>query len=84
MVCGSALCGGKAYAILEQFFSAYVGTEESQYEKMNGLAQKAYEQKKALHVKTQFSGTRKAPELKGAILEITENNFTPEQLILGV
>lgn len=84
LVCGSALCGGKAYAILEQFFSAYVGTGESQYETMNCLAQKAYGQKKALKVCTQFCGMRKDPALQGAILEITENNFTPEQLILGV
>ena len=84
LICGSALCGGKAYAILETFFSAYVGNGEQQYETMNRLAQKAYEQKSALHVKTQFSGTRKDPELKGSILDITENNFTPEQLILGV
>ena len=84
LICGSALCGGKAYAILETFFSAYVGNGEQQYETMNRLAQKAYEQKSALNVKTQFSGTRKDPELKGSILDITENNFTPEQLILGV
>lgn len=83
LVCGSALCGGKAYAILERFFSAYVG-EGEQYETMNRLAQNAYAQKSPLHVKTQFCGTRKDPALRGAILEINETNFTPEQLILGV
>lgn len=90
LLCGSALCGGKAYSILEKFFSSYAGkiTERAgaQYELMNSLALDAYKSKKktALKVTTSFCGTRSNPNLRGSITEIDETNFTPENLILGV
>ena len=88
LLCGSALCGGKAYSILERFFSKYVAATtnnvSSQYEVMNSLAEKAYSQKEALKVSTQFCGTRANPDLRGAITEISDDNLTPENLILGV
>ena len=88
LLCGSALCGGKAYSILETFFSKYAAVitnnKASQYETMNDLAQKAYSEKRTLRVSTQFCGTRANPDLRGAITEIDDENFTPENLILGV
>ena len=88
LLCGSALCGGKAYAVLENFFSKYAAaitnTVSSQYDIMNDLAQQAYSNRSRLIVSTQFCGTRKDPGLRGAITEIDDKNFTPENMILGV
>lgn len=37
----------------------------------------------SLSVDTRFCGTRREPDIKGAILQITEDNFTPQQLTRG-
>ena len=37
----------------------------------------------SLSVDTRFCGTRCEPDIKGAILQITEDNFTPQQLTRG-
>lgn len=88
MICGSALCGGKAYAILEKFFFEYAKAIDentsSQYEIMNRFAKESYIKKKHLNVFTQFCGTRKNTDLKGSINEISDTNFTPGNLIFGV
>ena len=89
LICGSALCGGYAYAILERFFRSYAtcvgGADKPQYEIMNELALKAYKQgKNALRFQTTFSGTRKDPTLKGGVQGLDEKNFTPENFTLGV
>ena len=86
LLCGSALCGGKAYAILENFFSEYakaLGINEKQYETMNALAQKAYEKGEVLKVLPLFCGTRENPELRGSVADISDFNFTPGNLVLG-
>ena len=95
---GASLCGGRAYAILEKFFREYAaaagcaaGSQSdaggpnaagSQYEIMSRLAEEAYET--SLIVNTQFQGTRANPEERGSILNISEDNFTPGGLIVGV
>ena len=84
---GSALCGGRAYAILERFFRSYITacgiSETEQYEVMNRLAAKSLESGKYLHVHTQFCGTRNDPSLRGSISGISEELFTPEAMIAG-
>lgn len=88
LLCGSALCGGKAYSLLERFFSTYLAFGKiqsgSQYEVMNELAEKAYKEKNILNVSTLFCGTRKDPKLRGAITNLGEENFSPGALTLGV
>ena len=88
LVSGSALCGGKAYAILENFFSEYaralIGEEHSQYELMNKMVEEAEKSGSPLEVSTLFAGTRNEPEKRGAIYNIDDKNFTPANLILGV
>jgi len=88
LICGSALCGGKSYALLEKFFSEYTektaAKQNSQYEIMNSFAEKAYNEGKPLLVSTLFCGTRKEPSLRGSISGIDDVNFTPGNLILGV
>ncbi|MBR4881895.1 MAG: hypothetical protein IKU19_08165 [Clostridia bacterium] len=88
IVCGCGLCGGYSYELLENFFSAYakaLGIEDNQYKVMDDLAEKAYnEGKEPLFVSTLFKGTRADPDLRGSVTDIGTDNFTPEQLILGV
>ena len=84
---GSTLCAGRAYAILERFFHRYakaLGVEGEQYTLMGKLVQQAEEAAGGLKVKTTFNGTRVNPEVKGSITEINVENFTPENLILGL
>ncbi len=89
ILCGSALCGGKAYAILENFFKSYVKEasccEKSQYEILNNTVSKAYHNKikNIPTVNTFFCGKRNEKNVVGSILNITEDNFTPEHIALG-
>ena len=93
IICGSALCGGASYALLENFFRAYVAALSqpiprqepgSQYATMNRLASEAYHAHQTpLTVNTYFQGQRHNPTSTGSILGITTENFTPGQLILG-
>lgn len=84
LLCGSALCGGRAYAVVERFFREYVkeafGKAESQYGVMNRLAEKECE---CPTVDTRFSGTRSNPLSGGGISNLTESNFTPSGIIRG-
>lgn len=88
LVCGCALCGGSAYAILEKFFRTYSeacgGDKGNQYKVMDRLAEGAYgDGNPPLEVSTLFKGTRADPQKRASICGIGEDNFTPEQLILG-
>lgn len=85
---GSALCGGRAYALVERFFRQYItacGTESpsEQYEVMNALALKGLESGRYLHVHTTFCGTRNDPSLCGRVDGISEELLTPEAFIAG-
>lgn len=88
LLVGATLCGGRAYAILEHFFRAYVsavgGTEEQQYDVLEKLALKGLNASNPLKIVTAFGGTRTNPELRGSISNIGEDNFTPEALTCGI
>lgn len=83
---GAALCGGRAYALLERFFRDYAavcgGADVAQYDIMDRLAQEGIGA--PLKIRTTFCGTRKDPKKRGQITEIDEENFTPAALIGGV
>lgn len=85
---GASLCGGRAYAILEKFFRDYMaaaGVQAAlQYEIMEKLARQASSSAGELKVTTTFNGTRVDPGLRGSITNVSEDNFTPENLVLGV
>lgn len=88
LVCGSALCGGFAYSMLENFFRSYtvsMGLEEkSQYDIINRLAMEGYENnEKGLKVNPLFCGKRSNPEVRGSVEMIDRQNFTPTNLVLG-
>lgn len=88
LICGSALCGGRAYALLEQFFRSFLvaagGEDREVYSVLNKLAQENYGRDGVLYVTTTFSGTRSDPTVRGSICGIGEENFNPAALTTGV
>jgi len=89
LICGSALCGGFAYSMIEEFFRSYMVSagmqEKSQYKIINQLAKDAYANgDKSLIVDTSFFGKRSNPSIRGSINMIDKQSFTPSALILGV
>ncbi len=84
---GSSLCGGRAYALLEQFCRQFLAAAghpvDSAYEILNGLAAGYKTLTDPLTVDTTFSGTRLDPTLRGAIRGIGTENFTPDRLAVG-
>ena len=88
LACGSALCGGAAYSLLEKFFREYAKAsgidEASQYETVNALALEAYNNKiECPIVDTTLGGTRADPSRRGSVTMINMHNFTPGALALG-
>ena len=87
LLAGSPLCGGRAYALLHRFFARcaerFGGDISDIYAVMNDMAAEQPEDH-TLTVDTRFCGTRNDPTLRGAVSEISEGNFTPEQLTRGV
>ena len=92
LISGSALCGGRAYALLERFFReafSVVGQDTGEpYWLLNRLAAEGLEQMhqggQSLSVKTTFCGTRDHPDAAGSITGIREELFTPQALAVGV
>lgn len=87
LLVGSSLCGGRAYAMLEQFYREICGTEDALYERMEQQARTYLENnglESAWKIKTTFSGTRSNPKEKGAILGIDVENFHPGAMTLGI
>ena len=87
LLCGSALCGGRAYALVERFFRRFLEAwgedTDSCYAVLNKLAQKGLTQADGPRVETTFCGTRWDPEKRGGIYDLSEENFTPEALAAG-
>ncbi len=87
LVVGSALCGGRAYSLLRDFYTdilKYNGDAEEDrvYDIMNKMIKDI--DTTSLTIDTRFAGTRNNKELCGSILGITTENFNPSQLTLGV
>ena len=80
---GASLCGGRSYAILEKFFrqvlemAGFPG-DRPLYDVMDSQAGET-----DITVNTLFAGTRSDPSVRGSILNISEDNFTPARLISG-
>lgn len=82
---GCSLCGGRAYAVLEEFFRDAVAKLTGNdcgnlYAAMDRLFE---ESDGSLTVGTLFSGTRKDPSLRGSVGNIGTDNFTAANLIGG-
>ena len=83
VLAGAALCGGRAYAMLEKFYRELTGHES--YGIMASHAEEFLKSGgRAWEVDTRFAGTRSAPEVRGSISGIGEENFTPGALTVGV
>ena len=84
LLVGASICGGRAYAILERFFSRCVemvtGQSVSCYDAMAALAGRCVPDDPPQFVTT-FQGTRSDPAARGSISGLTEANFTPQDLI---
>ena len=89
---GASLCGGRAYAMLEQFYReiAAMGTGTgagSLYAYMQEQAEaflEKYGEDAAWKVDTAFSGTRSDPSRRGMITGIGVENFHPGAMTVGV
>ncbi|MBR0534907.1 MAG: hypothetical protein IIX14_00865 [Clostridia bacterium] len=85
---GSSLCGGRAYAILKNFFSLCAdmlgGEKDNLYTKMDSLSENIFSLSDELTVNCEFCGSRENPTKRGSIENIGTENFTPEKLICGV
>ena len=87
IISGSALCGGRAYAVMERFFNRYAVScglaDKPQYDILNRLAADGIKSGAYLPVRTSFCGLRSDPDARGQINNISEDNFTPEALLAG-
>ena len=87
ILAGSALCGGKAYALLETFLRSCLhlaGVEKaSLYDAMNRAAEETPGEGDPLVVDTRFAGTRQNPSGRGAITNISLDNFDARRLVRG-
>lgn len=82
---GAALCGGRAYAVLKDFYKSLLSlmgpvTDDQVYALMEQLLARPCE---ALTVDTRLEGTRTDSSLRGSITGISTDNFTPEALTRG-
>ena len=85
LLAGAALCGGRAYAMLENFYREICG--HSCYEMMSKHAEEFLRTcglTQAWNVDTRFQGTRSNPNINGSITGITSDNFTPGAFTVGV
>lgn len=93
LLVGAGLCGGRAYAMLENFFNEIIVsagfeyTESSLYSIMEKEACKfiqKYGIDDAWKIRTTFSGTRVDPEKKGSIEAISVDNFSMGAMTVGM
>ncbi len=85
LAAGCALCGGRAFAMLEGFYreiaKLYDGKIESFYPFIDRLLETKTET--SLVADCRFCGTRNDPTVRGGIYNVSENNFTPADLALA-
>lgn len=87
LLAGAGLCGGRAYAMLEQFYREIAESSEKMYGNMQKHAEKfldRYGMQSAWKVRTTFSGTREDPFEKGSIQNISTDNFCCGAFTVGV
>jgi len=86
LIVGAALCGGRAYSVLKDFYTGVLSyvkevTEDEVYEIMRRMMEK---NDASLKVDTRFAGTRKNAGITGSISGLTTGNFEPTGLTRGV
>lgn len=87
LLVGASLCGGRAYAMLENFFRQTVkmvtGSDDSVYDAMTALLDTSEVVSNIPSTSTLFQGTRKEPGLRGSVSGIGTDNFTPLHFLYG-
>lgn len=89
LIVGSALCGGRAYRILKDFYQSVLEAAGVNDVDAYGLMAKMLlqemeaDREDALEVDSRFAGTRKEPSIRGTIQGISVDNFTPQNLTKG-
>lgn len=85
LVVGAALCGGRAYSVLKDFYAEVfkaAGIDNADvYAVMDKMLENA---DGVLSVDTRFEGTRADPNVSGSVTGIRTGNFTPGNLTKGV
>lgn len=86
---GSTLCGGRSYAMLEDFFrKVMMLTSDNTCTSIYDVMDKAMSEEKIseaeLIISTRFSGTRENPTERGSISNIDIHNFTPVNMMFGI
>lgn len=86
---GSSLCGGRAFALLAEFFrkTAEMVTGEkcdNAYVGIDRFLEADKEVENPLKISTLFCGTRENPEETASVTSLGEENFTPEHFLYGV
>jgi sedoheptulokinase len=85
LVVGAALCGGRAYALLENLFRQTVhmvtGKEISCYEAMQELLKNQLQPTDCPKMRTTFAGTREDASQRATIHDLDIFNMTPLHLI---
>jgi len=88
LLVGASLCGGRSYALLEEFFRRTVqmvtGSDKSVYDAMSRLLDESGAITDYPAITPLFQGTRKNPGLRGSITGLTADNFTPAHFIHGI
>ncbi|MBE6705123.1 MAG: hypothetical protein E7583_07670 [Ruminococcaceae bacterium] len=84
---GAALCGGRAYSLLKEFYREileYVGDfdEKQVYAIMDKMLEK--HSSSSMTADTRFAGTRADSSITGKIIGITTENFHPSDLTYAV
>ena len=87
LIVGAALCGGRAYSMLKDFYTetfSYIKDldEGAVYEIMNKMLQNT--QNPTLKADTRFAGTRADNTICGSIDKINTGNFRPGELVHAV
>lgn len=87
LIVGAALCGGRAYSLLKNFYSEIFGylkkpDDNQVYKIMNDMLKNSSDG--LFKVDTRFAGTRLDANVKGSISGITIENFTPSALTYAV
>jgi len=87
LMVGCSLCGGKSYAILEQFFNniilLFTGKKcDNIYEKMNDVFNS--KNNTTLITDNRFLGTRQDTLIRGSITNISVDNFTPQDMVISM
>ena len=81
---GSALCGGRAYSLIKDFFGEIIRakveiSDDELYQIMNSFLEKT--DKFSVKCDTRFAGVRFEDGVSGSYSNVTVNNFTPSEFL---